>query len=114
MPDRNADRMEKLISRLQRGQRLRVDEADASGKDAIITAAQLAAAREPHAATRPEFKQHLASLVGGRGAAGLTRRPALAGALAAAAGLAAGVGRDRLIEVSNSLPPTAGQSGPPA
>src|SRR5205085_1127687 len=44
-----------------------------------------------------------------RGAGGLTRRAALAGGLAAAAGLAAGVGLERLIEVSNSLPATAGK-----
>ena len=47
MADRRADRLEEIIRRLQRGKRLRVGAQDADDRDAIMTAALLAAARQP-------------------------------------------------------------------
>ena len=102
--------MEKLIARLQRGRRLQVDQSDVEDKDAIMTAAQLAAAREPHATMRPEFKQHLAEMLQPRRAQGFTRRVALTGGLAAAAGLVGGFGLERLMETESSSPATASSS----
>src|SRR5947209_9070102 len=81
------ERIDRVVDGLLKGRRLRVKARDAAEREAIMVAAELAAAREGHPRMAPAFRRRLAALLGGEDAARLTRRTALG----AVAGLAAGV-----------------------
>jgi cytochrome b6-f complex iron-sulfur subunit len=81
-------RIDRLVDRLLRGRRLKASVADAAERDAIMAAAELAAAREGYPRMSPAFRRKLTETIRSGEAAGLlTRRTALG----AVAGLAAGV-----------------------
>jgi len=81
-------RIDKMIEGLLRGRRLKARPADAVERDAIMAAAELAAAREGYPRMSPAFRRQLGDALRAGQAQGLvTRRTALG----AAAGLAAGV-----------------------
>ena len=81
-------RIDRLVEGLLRGKRLQARVGDAAERDAIIVAAELAAAREGYPRMSPAFRRKLTDTIrSGDGAALLTRRTALG----AVAGLAAGV-----------------------
>jgi nitrite reductase/ring-hydroxylating ferredoxin subunit len=80
-------RIDRLVESLLRGQRLKARPADAAERDAIMAAAELAAAREGYPRMTPAFRRKLAGTLHAGQAPGLmTRRTALG----AVAGLAAG------------------------
>ena len=80
-------RIDRLVEGLLRGKRLEARVADAAERDAIMAAAELAAAREGYPRMSPAFRRRLAStLREGRAPGLVTRRTALG----AVAGLAAG------------------------
>ena len=80
-------RIDRIVEDLLRGRRLRVGAAEAREREAVMAAAELAAAREGHPRMAPAFRRRLAaSLAGGRDPGLVTRRTALG----AVAGLAAG------------------------
>jgi nitrite reductase/ring-hydroxylating ferredoxin subunit len=80
-------RIDRLVEDLRRGKRLRTRLGDAAERDAIMTAAELAAAREGYPRMSPAFRQKLAAtLRTGREPGLVSRRTALG----AVAGLAAG------------------------
>jgi cytochrome b6-f complex iron-sulfur subunit len=80
-------RIDRLVEGLLRGKRLKARAADAAERDAIMAAAELAAAREGYPRMSPAFRRRLASTLRAGEAPGLvTRRTALG----AVAGLAAG------------------------
>jgi cytochrome b6-f complex iron-sulfur subunit len=83
-----SDRIDRLVEALLRGRRLRFGAAEAAERDAIMAAAELAAAREGYPRMSPAFRRRLlASLTAGPDPGRVTRRTALG----AVAGLAAGV-----------------------
>jgi nitrite reductase/ring-hydroxylating ferredoxin subunit len=98
------DRLERIIRRLQRGQRLRLNRADAQERDALRVAAQLAAAREPYPRMQAGFRRRLGRLLEAERGPVLTRRAALIGGGAAVAGLALGVGIERELGQAASHP----------
>jgi cytochrome b6-f complex iron-sulfur subunit len=80
-------RIDKLVDGLLRGKRLKARAADAAERDAIMAAAELAAAREGYPRMSPTFRRRLASTLRAGDAPGLISRRT---ALGAVAGLAAG------------------------
>ena len=90
------DRVDKVVSDLLRGRRLKLRGGDAEEKEAITTAARLAGSRIGSQRMRPEFRKRLAQAIGEAPREGLlTRRNALVAGLGLAAGAIAGsvVGR---------------------
>jgi cytochrome b6-f complex iron-sulfur subunit len=80
-------RIDRLVDGLLRGRRLKARIADAGERDAIMAAAELAAAREGYPRMSPAFRRKLTGTLRAGDARGLvTRRTALG----AVAGLAAG------------------------
>ena len=81
-------RIDRLVDGLLRGKRLKVGAADTAEREAIMAAAELAAAREGYPRMSPAFRRKLTDTIrSGEGSALLSRRTALG----AVAGLAAGV-----------------------
>jgi nitrite reductase/ring-hydroxylating ferredoxin subunit len=88
MFDDLSERIDRLVEDLLRGRRLKVRAGDNAERDAILAAAELAAAREGYPRMSPAFRRKLAAtLAAGEDPGRLTRRTALG----AMAGLAAGV-----------------------
>ena len=87
------NRVDRIVSDLLRGRRLRLRGGDGEEKDAITAAAQLASARHGPQRMHPAFRRRLAKdLQSTPNDAWLTRRAALVAGLGVAAGaLAAGV-----------------------
>jgi len=83
------DRVERILSDLLRGRRLRLRVEDADEKVAIITAAGLVSAAQGPQRMRPAFRQRLARALSPE-QGWLTRRSALVAGLGLAAGAAAG------------------------
>jgi nitrite reductase/ring-hydroxylating ferredoxin subunit len=99
-------RIDRLVEGLLRGKRLRARVADAAQREAIMAAAELAAAREGYPRMSPAFRRKLADTLRAGRTPGLVNRRT---ALGAVAGLAAGaVGAAAL----SRLP--AGPGAPPA
>jgi nitrite reductase/ring-hydroxylating ferredoxin subunit len=107
MGDKRENRVERIVSDLLRGRRLKLQGGDAEEKEAIMMAARLAAAHQgPHRMT-PAFRQKLARRLESRAPEGwLTRRAALVAGLGVAAGAVGGGILGRSLELSQS--PTAG------
>lgn len=103
-------RIDRIVEDLLRGRRLRVRSAEAAEREAVMAAAQLAAAREGYPRMTPAFRRRLAAtLASGRDPGLVTRRTALG----AVAGLAAGaVGAAALGRLPNGSP-AAGRPGAP-
>ncbi|MDQ6919468.1 MAG: Rieske (2Fe-2S) protein [Candidatus Dormibacteraeota bacterium] len=80
-------RIDKLVESLLRGKRLKARHADAAEREAIMAAAELAAAREGYPRMSPAFRRKLTSTLREANAPGLVSRRT---ALGAVAGLAAG------------------------
>ncbi|HSP08002.1 MAG TPA: Rieske 2Fe-2S domain-containing protein [Candidatus Dormibacteraeota bacterium] len=90
------NRIDKIVSDLLRGRRLKVGGGDAEEKAAITAAARLAAARQGPQRMSPAFRKRLARLLEDAPSEGwITRRAALVAGLGLAAGAATGglVGR---------------------
>ena len=91
------DRLERIVSGLLRGRRLKLRGGDAEDKEAIAAAARLAGARQGPQRMHPAFRKRLAdSLEQTQSQGWLTRRAALVAGLGLAAGAAGGalLGRD--------------------
>jgi cytochrome b6-f complex iron-sulfur subunit len=85
------DRVDRIVSVLLRGGRLKLGAGDIDEKAAIITAARLAATRGGPAHMRPAFRRHLADTLEPKPRERLvTRRSALVAGLGLAAGMATG------------------------
>jgi nitrite reductase/ring-hydroxylating ferredoxin subunit len=81
-------RIDRIVNDLLRGRRLRLGPGEATEREAIMTAAELAAGQEGYPRMSPAFRRRLAAaLVRGEDPGQLTRRTALG----AVAGIAAGV-----------------------
>jgi nitrite reductase/ring-hydroxylating ferredoxin subunit len=91
MGDRNENRVDRIVSDLLKGRRLRLRGGDAEEKGAIIMAARLAAARQGPQRMNPAFRQRLARELDSAPKEGwLTRRAALVAGLGVAAGAVGG------------------------
>jgi|SRR5438270_559546 len=106
-----SDRIDRLVEDLLRGRRLRATGADAAEREAIMAAAELAAAREGYPRMSSAFRRKLtATLAAGADPGRVTRRTALG----AVAGLAAGaVGAAALGRFGAAKPAAAPHPGPP-
>lgn len=109
-------RLERIVSDLLKGGRLKLRGGDAEEKEAITAAARLAGARQGPQRMHPAFRKHLADLLAhGPREAWLTRRAALVAGLGVAAGAAGGMilGRSAGVETSRpgggAIDPTHGQ-----
>lgn len=103
MPEKPENRVERIVSDLLRGRRLRLRAGDAEEKEAITAAARFAAASQGPQRMSPAFRRRLAEILESTPReTWLTRRAALVAGLGVAAGALAGglVGR--------SLEPTRG------
>jgi cytochrome b6-f complex iron-sulfur subunit len=86
------NRVEKIISDLLRGRRLKLRGADAEEKDSIIVAARLAGARKGPQRMHPAFRKRLGRQLDDTARdSWVTRRTALVAGLGLAAGAASGV-----------------------
>jgi nitrite reductase/ring-hydroxylating ferredoxin subunit len=91
MGEKRENRVERIVSDLLRGRRLKLRGGDAEEKEAIIMAARLAAARQGPQRMSPAFRQQLARRLESAPAEGwLTRRAALVAGLGVAAGALGG------------------------
>ncbi len=91
MPDQPENRVDRIVSDLLRGHRLRLRGGDADEKEAITVAARLAAARQGPQRMNPVFRKRLAAALESAPKDGwLTRRAALVAGLGVAAGAVSG------------------------
>jgi nitrite reductase/ring-hydroxylating ferredoxin subunit len=91
MPESRENRVERIVSALLRGGRLKLRGGDAEEKEAIIAAARLAAARQGPQRMNPAFRQRLARELEAAPRDGwLTRRAALVAGFGALAGAVGG------------------------
>ncbi len=91
MPESPEHRVERIVSALMRGGRLKLRGGDAEEKEAIIAAARLAAARQGPQRMNPAFRQRLARELEAAPRDGwLTRRAALVAGVGALAGAVGG------------------------
>lgn len=91
MNDKPENRVDKIVSDLLRGRRLKLRGGDAEEKEAITTAARLAGVQAGPQRMRPEFRKRLAQALEQTPREGLlTRRNALVAGLGLAAGTIAG------------------------
>jgi nitrite reductase/ring-hydroxylating ferredoxin subunit len=91
MGDKRENRVERIVSDLLHGRRLKLRGGDADEKEAIIMAARLAAARQGPQRMSPAFRQKLARRLESAPPEGwLTRRAALVAGLGVAAGAVGG------------------------
>jgi nitrite reductase/ring-hydroxylating ferredoxin subunit len=98
------DRVDKIVSDLLRGRRLKLRGGDAEEKEAITTAARLAAARTGPQRMSPAFRKRLAAaLAQAPKETLLTRRNALVAGLGLAAGALAGTVIGRNLEPHHGL-----------
>jgi len=105
------NRIEKIVSDLLRGRRLKLRGGDAEEKEAIVTAARLAGARQGLQRMHPAFRKRLADVLENTPREGwVTRRAALVAGLGLAAGAAGGV----LLGRSGRPEPAAAQTIEPA
>jgi nitrite reductase/ring-hydroxylating ferredoxin subunit len=96
MPEQPENRVERIVSSLLRGGRLKLRGGDAEEKEAIIMAARLAAAKQGPQRMNPAFRQRLARELESAPREGLlTRRMALVAGFGVVAGAVGGglVGR---------------------
>src|SRR5215831_9690725 len=91
MGERPENRVDRIVSGLLRGHRLKLRGGDAEEKGAIIMAARLAAARQGPQRMSPAFRQRLAGLLeAAPREAWMTRRAALVAGLGVVAGAVGG------------------------
>lgn len=91
MNDKPENRVDKIISDLLRGRRLKLRAGDAEEKEAITTAARLAGARQGPQRMTPVFRKRLVRALEQTPESGwITRRAALVAGLGFAAGAAGG------------------------
>src|SRR5690349_4759107 len=99
MGEKPENRLERIVSDLLRGRRLRLRGGDADEKEAIIMAARLAAARQGPQRMSPAFRQQLARRLESAPREGwMTRRSALVAGLGVAAGTVGGLLASRGLE----------------
>jgi len=99
MGEKPENRIERIVSDLMRGRRLRLRGGDADEKEAIIMAARLAAARQGPQRMSPAFRQQLARRLESAPRDGwITRRSALVAGLGVAAGTVGGLLAGRGLE----------------
>ena len=95
--DRTARRIDRLVSDLLAGRRLRTRTSDAPERNAIRRASQLAASSVRHPHMRAAFRERLAAeLARGQPQRRISRRAALVAAFSAAGGLALGTSVERI------------------
>lgn len=98
MNDKPENRVDKIVSDLLRGRRLRLRAGDAEEKAAIAVAARLAGARDGVQRMSPAFRKRLSrALEQAPQGPSMTRRSALVAGLGLAAGAAGGVLLDRAL-----------------
>jgi nitrite reductase/ring-hydroxylating ferredoxin subunit len=91
MPEKPEDRVDRIVSDLLRGRRLRLRGGDAEEKEAITAAARLAAAHQGPQRMSPAFRTQLArALASAPRESWLTRRAALVAGLGVATGAVTG------------------------
>jgi nitrite reductase/ring-hydroxylating ferredoxin subunit len=91
MPDQPEDRVDRIVTDLLRGRRLKLRGGDADEKQAITVAARLAAARQGPQRMNPAFRKRLAAALESAPNEGwLTRRAAIVAGLGVAAGAVSG------------------------
>jgi nitrite reductase/ring-hydroxylating ferredoxin subunit len=91
MGEKPEDRVDRIVNDLLRGRRLRLRGGDAEEKEAITTAAQLAAAGQGTQRMHPAFRKRLGEALESAPKGGwLTRRGALVAGLGVAAGAVSG------------------------
>lgn len=96
MPEEPSDRIDRIVSDLLKGKRLKVGPGDAAERKAILAAARLAASREGYPRMSPALRRRIGAALGREQQQGwVSRRTALLGGLSAAAGALAGVGLSR-------------------
>ncbi|HEY1420609.1 MAG TPA: Rieske 2Fe-2S domain-containing protein [Candidatus Dormibacteraeota bacterium] len=106
---RSENRVERIVSDLLHGRRLRLRGGDAEEKEAITTAARLAAARLGPQRMSPAFRKRLSDLLEDAPKEGwITRRAALVAGLGIAAGAATGGMVGRNLEPAPAPVPSAG------
>jgi nitrite reductase/ring-hydroxylating ferredoxin subunit len=99
-------RIDRLVEGLLRGKRLKARPADAVEREAIMAAAELAAAREGYPRMSPAFRRKLTDTLRAGEATGLvTRRTALGAVAGLAAGVVGAAAFSRL--PSGAVPPAA-------
>jgi nitrite reductase/ring-hydroxylating ferredoxin subunit len=105
------NRVDRIVSDLLHGRRLKLRGGDAEEKAAITAAARMAAARQGPQRMNPAFRKRLAQLLDDSPREGwLTRRAALVAGLGLAAGAATGGLVGRALEPAHTL--SAGGGGP--
>ena len=109
MPEKPENRVERIVSDLLRGRRLRLRAGDAEEKEAITAAARFAAASQGPQRMSPVFRRRLANtLESAPQESWLTRRAALVAGLGVAAGaLGGGIVGSRLGTEGASTPVAA-------
>jgi cytochrome b6-f complex iron-sulfur subunit len=109
MGERPENRVDRIVSGLLRGRRLKLRGGDAEEKEAIIMAARLAAARQGGQRMSPAFRQRLArELEVAPQGTWLTRRAALVAGIGVAAGIVGGELLGRAME-GGQRPAVAGR-----
>ena len=102
---RAARRIDRLVSGLLSGKRLRARSGDAAEQETIRTASWLAGSREGYPRMSAAFRERLAArLAGEEPRRQLTRRDALVAALAAAGGIGVGGALERVLGVGQPAP----------
>jgi nitrite reductase/ring-hydroxylating ferredoxin subunit len=117
MPDRSehraARRIDRLVSALLAGKRLKARSGDAAEQETIRTASQLAGSREGYPRMSAAFRERLAArLAGEEPRRQWTRRDALVAALSAAGGVAVGGALERVLRVGEPAAPAPARSTP--
>jgi nitrite reductase/ring-hydroxylating ferredoxin subunit len=107
---RPENRIERIVSDLLRGRRLKLRGGDAEERAAIIAAARLAAARQGEHRMHPAFRRRLARALEQAPREGLLSRRA---ALVAGLGLAAGAATGLLLERATEATPNTAAAGQP-
>ena len=107
------NRVDKIVSNLLHGQRLRLRGGDAEEKEAITAAARLAAARQGPQRMSPALRKRLARLLDEAPREGwITRRAAMVAGLGLAAGAATGGLVGRALEPSHFAARSGGPINP--
>src|SRR5579859_3410122 len=101
-------RIDRLVEALLKGRRFRIKARDAGEREAIMFAAELAAAREGHPRMSPAFRRRLAGLLAGEDRSQVTRRTALGAVAGLAAGVTGAAALGRLAGGSAPAPDIAG------
>lgn len=106
------NRIEKIVSDLLRGRRLKLRAGDADEKAAVTVAARLAGARQGPQRMRPEFRKRLERAFEQAPERTVTRRAALVAGLGLAAGAAGGAFLSRATEPHIAAAPSGGPIDP--